>query len=204
MSYYPLYPDNTIQELLHTDYVTAATKAVLESRMAIGVPATTYLSAENFRLLTLLCQHLLALEEGTLAAQVAAGIDERLAADKSNGWRYGQMPGDRDAYNMALQALDETAQNSYKYPFAHLTSTQQLNLMQQLQKGEVSGERWIKVSPKLFFEELLSEATEIFYSHPYAQNEIGYVGLADAHGWKKIGLNEEESPELKPHTHPFP
>ena len=197
------YPNRTIETLLDTDYVTAATKAALEPRLATGVPAPAYFSADSFHLLTILCQRLLALEDGVLAARIAAGIDERLAADKSNGWRYRQMPGDRIAYDLALYALDETAKDTYQNRFADLPEAQQLLLMLQLQKGEVSGD-WKQVSPKLFWEELLCEATEIFYSYPYAQNEIGFVGMADGHGWKQIGISGQEDPEPQTHTHLHP
>lgn len=201
MSSNKLYPDNTIQALLHTEYVTAATKAALEPRLVTAGTVPAYFSAESFRLLTTLCRHLLAVEEEALAAYIAAGIDERLAANKSNGWRYRQMPGDRDAYDRALHALDETAQSSHQARFADLPAAQQLTLLQLLQKGKVSGEGWNGLSPALFFQELLCEATEFFYSHPYAQNEIGFVGMADTHGWKKLGLNEQENPEPQPYHH---
>ena len=38
----------------------------------------------------------------------------------------------------------------------------------------------------------LTECVEVFYSHPIACESIGYVGMADAQGWKRIGLNERE------------
>ncbi|MBW3634848.1 MAG: GMC family oxidoreductase [Armatimonadetes bacterium] len=56
-------------------------------------------------------------------------------------------------------------------------------------------------SPR-FFEELLAEATEHYYAHPLAQEEIGYAGFADAPGWKRIGLDERENREPAPQTEP--
>jgi hypothetical protein len=52
------------------------------------------------------------------------------------------------------------------------------------------------MSAKLFFEELLAETIEIFYSFPLVQQEIGYVGMADAKGWSNIGLNQTD--EIEP------
>jgi hypothetical protein len=49
-----------------------------------------------------------------------------------------------------------------------------------------------------FFEELLVLATETYYAHPLAQEEIGYAGMADAAGWQAIGLDEREAHEPAP------
>jgi gluconate 2-dehydrogenase gamma chain len=48
------------------------------------------------------------------------------------------------------------------------------------------------MSAPRFFEELLAEATECYYSHPVGADEIGFTGFADAHGWQRIGLNQLE------------
>jgi hypothetical protein len=45
---------------------------------------------------------------------------------------------------------------------------------------------------------MLAELTEYYYAHPLAQEEIGYVGMADAHGWTRLGLNELEPREPEP------
>ncbi|MBE7169944.1 MAG: gluconate 2-dehydrogenase subunit 3 family protein [Williamsia sp.] len=188
----------TTRQLLDSALVSTATKAVLEDRLQEKQTAPAFLDAASFRLLTILCRHLLAEEDGTRAARVAADIDARLAANKSNGWRYQQMPADRDAYALALKAMDETARSNYQHAFADLSTDKQLALLHQLQKGETGGEYWNKVSPLKFFEELLCEATELYYSYPYALEEIGFAGIADAQGWKEIGLPQEKEEDKQP------
>jgi gluconate 2-dehydrogenase gamma chain len=42
---------------------------------------------------------------------------------------------------------------------------------------------------------MLAELTENYYSHPWAQDEIGYVGYADLPSWVNIGLNEKDARE---------
>jgi hypothetical protein len=61
-----------------------------------------------------------------------------------------------------------------------------------VQRGDVEGGVWDTLPAQRFFEELLAEAVECYYSHPLAQEEIGYVGMADAHGWQAISLNRLE------------
>jgi hypothetical protein len=76
--------------------------------------------------------------------------------------------------------------------FIQLGRTEQTAVLKSLQEGTASGSVWQKMSAATFFEELLAEATEIFYAHPSAQEEIAYTGMADAFGWTKIGLNETD------------
>ena len=49
--------------------------------------------------------------------------------------------------------------------------------------GEAPGENWQEVLQDKFFEEMLAELAESYYAHPLAQEEIGYVGMADVPGW---------------------
>jgi len=51
---------------------------------------------------------------------------------------------------------------------------------------------WRTLPAARFFEELLAEVVETYYAHPLAQEEIGYAGMADAPGWRAIGLDERE------------
>jgi hypothetical protein len=64
-----------------------------------------------------------------------------------------------------------------------------------VQRNGAPGQTWKIVPAGRFFEELLAELTECYYSDPSAQEEIGYVGFADAHGWQALGLNELEAHE---------
>ena len=69
-------------------------------------------------------------------------------------------------------------------------------VLQLVQAGKAPGEAWQTLPAGRFFEELLAELTELYYAHPLAQEEIGYVGLADLPSWTKIGLNEKEDREV--------
>ncbi len=131
-------------------------------------------------------------------------IDKRLSGGQTNGWRYDTMPNDGDAFRLGLRGVDETAQTTYNQPFGTLTDAEQDNVLLSIQRGDEGlSEVWQQLPANRFFEELLAEVTEIYYAHPLAQEEIGYVGMADAvssnpPGWTKIGLNELETREPKP------
>ncbi|MBA2502481.1 MAG: GMC family oxidoreductase N-terminal domain-containing protein, partial [Pyrinomonadaceae bacterium] len=89
--------------------------------------------------------------------------------------------------------LDESARELYGSGFITLDADRQDEVLRLVQRGEVASQTWRTLSPIRFFEELLAEVTEIYYSHPLAQEEIGYVGMADARGWQNINLDNLET-----------
>ena len=67
----------------------------------------------------------------------------------------------------------------------------------------VRGGVWDTVPPVRWFEEMLAELVECYYSHPLAQEDIGYVGMADAPGWPALGLDVLDPREPRPLARPF-
>lgn len=189
------YTAGTVMALLQTDYVTPITKKVLEERMAYVGEAPSFFDAPAFELLSIVCDRLVAQDPEHRIMNIALFIDQRLTENTGDGWRYSNMPPDRDMYIKGLKGIEETSTLLFKTPFIQLSKDQQLELLQSLQQGAAEGAVWKEMPSKLFFEELLAEATEIFYSHPLVQEEMGYVGMADAKGWTKIGLNERDAIE---------
>jgi gluconate 2-dehydrogenase gamma chain len=191
------YRSSTVRNLLQTDLISAKTKEVLNNRLEEldekYEPA--FLNSSSFKTLQAICDRLIPQSNNRKYVDLASSIDRRLAEGKSDGWRYAFMPQDGECYKLALDAIDETSIGNYSRPFIELTQTQQNNLLLYVQQGKVSGNSWKKVSAHHFFQELLAELTEAYYSHPLGQEEIGYVGMADTHGWKAIGLNKLDQQE---------
>ena len=77
-----------------------------------------------------------------------------------------------------------------------LDATQQDAVLHTLAGGHPPGITWQTLDAGRFFEELLAELAATYYAHPLAQEEIGYVGMADLPAWTKIGLNEKEDREV--------
>jgi hypothetical protein len=126
---------------------------------------------------------------------LASAVDERLAQGKSDGWRYDALPPDRETYRLGLGGIEQIAQTLFQANFEQLAPTQQDAVIEALASGNPPGEAWQTLRADRFFEEMLAELTENYYSHPWAQDEIGYVGYADLPAWTKIGLNEKEPRE---------
>ncbi len=196
------YPAGTVRALLDTDLVTPATRAVLQARLDPdgSGSAPRFFADADFWTLTAALDRLLASPAAPTARDMALAIDARLAAGKSDGWRYSEMPPDGDAARLGLQGLNQAALSLYQNDFVSLTSAEQDAVLSAVQAGEAPGEIWRTLPGPHYFEDLLAEAVECFYSHPLAQEEIGYAGLADGRGWAKIKMGEREAWEPAANT----
>jgi hypothetical protein len=191
------YPPGTVRALLQTDQVTEPTRRVLTERLNTLPRQPTFFTAEEFALLVAICDRLIPQDEGLQRIDIADGIDKRLTEQKSDGWRYDVMPADGDAYKSGLKGMEESAQLLFEHSFVELSYEQQDEILMAVQNSKAPGKTWQAIPAGRFFEELLAETVENYYSHPLAQEEIGYVGMADVPGWQHIGLNQLENREPK-------
>jgi hypothetical protein len=191
------YPQGTVRSLLETRLVTDTTRRVLRERIAADIENEDYtpafFDAPMFATLRAVCARLIPQPERARKIDVAVCIDKRLACDMSDGWRYNTMPPDGEAYRLGLQALNASAQELQSVDFVRLDEASANQLLHLVRDNQAPGANWSALSPARFFEELLAEATESYYSHPLAQEEIGYAGMADADGWTRITLNDLEA-----------
>jgi gluconate 2-dehydrogenase gamma chain len=159
----------TSQELLPSDHVSDATRVALTKRLADTDSAATYeplfFAPETYLLLVAVAARIFPQPERPVPIPLATAVDRRLAEGLADGWRYDALPPDREAYRLGLGGIQQIAQSLFQIDFEQLSAEQQ---------------------------EMLAELTEIYYAHPWAQEEIGYTGYADLPGWTKIGLNEQE------------
>ena len=189
------YPTGTVRALLATDQVTEATRQALTERLTSAPQQPQFFSIPEFSLFQAICDRLILQNERTERIDIAGSIDKRLTQNKSDGWRYDVMPADGDAYKLGLAGVDETARLLYLQSFQQLSDELQDEVLKAIQRQEAPGETWQKLPADRFFEELLVEVANTYYSHPLAQEEIGYVGMADVPTWQRIGLNQLEDRE---------
>lgn len=209
----PAYPPGTVRALLDTDLVTPPTRAALRARLAEGGPggprAPRFFGDVELATLRAACARLVPQPErggpvevpngepgrGDPPVDLAAAIDARLAEGAGNGWRYATMPPDPHAYALGVRGLDEHARAVFGAPFARLDDARQDAVLGAVQRGAARGDAWHALPAATFFAELLADVTECYYSHPLAQEEIGYAGMADAPGWRAVGLGQLEPRE---------
>ena len=193
----PAYPSGTVRALLTTPHVSDATRSVLQARLDAPVTYEPQLLApDTFALLEAVAARLIPQpDRPDQPIALAPAIDQRLAEGRADGWRYDALPPDREAYRLGLGGIQEIAQAQFRQDFVALNAGQQDAVLQALAGGTPPGAAWETVDASRFFEELLAELTETYYAHPLAQEEIGYVGMADLPNWSKIGLNEKDERE---------
>lgn len=189
------YPPGTIRTLLASDHVSEKTRAVLTERLDQQPGTLQFFTADEAETLRYAIARLIPQPPSYEKIDVVSPIDQRLANNESDGWRYDVMPADQEAYRLGIAGFQETAQVLYDQPFDLLTGVQQDAVLTQVQAGTCPGETWQQLPPKRFFEELLAEAVSVYFSHPLAQDEIGYAGFADVPRWDRVGLNELEDRE---------
>ncbi len=177
-----------LRELLESDFVTDATRQVLDKRLNFDSNYTPqFFSADEFTTFKAVCETL-APSQAIPYDFVAQEIDQQLFKDKGNGWRYDEMPPDGETYKIALALFDETAQRLFTKDFAIITKQQRFEIVSQLRDKGTIGDSAIKLPPKFsvarLFEEIFADFAEIFYSHPLVLEEIDYIGFADARGFQ--------------------
>ena len=177
-----------LKALLRSDLVTAPTRDALLSRLEAKPTAPQFFEATDFALLEAISARLVPQDFVNLAAE----IDARLSQGESDGWRYDALPPDGDAYKLGLRGLEASAQAQFNSSFGELEPAQQDALLKSVQRGTIKGAIWETLPSGRFFEDLLAELTELYFSHPLVQEEMGYVGVADAHGWQRVGLNQHD------------
>lgn len=186
------YPPNTVRQLLETDQITAPTREVLRKRLRETEDyQPKFFDAPIYKLLCAVCLRLIPQN----SVDCAAFIDKNLSENKSGGWRYDRLPNIAETFKRGFGGIDETSNLKFGADFQLLNDVQRDEILTEIQNGAANGETWKTLSAELFFEELLAQTAAVYYAHPLAQEEIGYVGMADADGWTRIKLNELEARE---------
>lgn len=189
----PSYPPGTVRALLDTAVVTPQTRRALRARLdAEPCRSPAFFGEAEYADLDAVCARLIPQPERAHPIPLSLAIDARLAEGRGDGWRYDALPTDAEAYRYGLVGLNETAHILFGASFREVGGPEQDRILEAVQRAEAPGNMWRTLPAARFFEELLAEVVETYYAHPLAQEEIGYAGMADAPGWRAIGLDERE------------
>ena len=121
-------------------------------------------------------------------------LDERLYKNSLNGFRYEDMPPDREVYQRAIKAIEEMARERFHQSFADLTVHRQELLLKSIHDGkpDPANELWKEMPIHRFWPMLMEDSVTAYYSHPWAWDEIGFGGPAYPRGYMRLenGLPE--------------
>jgi hypothetical protein len=192
--YYPGY--HTLELASFWD---EATRKVVLARVH-EVPPIRFFSPGEARVLEAICARLVPQDDrdDEHRIPIVPHIDERLHQGKGDGYRYEQMPPDRDAYRLGIQAIDASAERLHGRPFPDVGSLEQDRLLESLHHGKplVAHPAWERMPSHRFFLLVLTDTVETYYAHPYAWDEIGYGGPAYPRGYMRLENGEPEPWEV--------
>lgn len=192
----PSYPPGSVRMLIESDHVTPTTRDALQARLRTPeVTRPRFFDAAAFETLSAVCDRLIPQPERPRPIDLVGTLDTRLAEGTGDGWRYAHMPPDADAHRLGLTGIEQAANGMFARSFAELGEAQADDVLRAVQHGAAAGAVWTALDPRRYFEELLAQVIDIYYAHPLGSEEIGYAGMADAHGWHRIGLDEQEPHE---------
>lgn len=111
-------------------------------------------------------------------------IDEKLFEDRRDGYRYEELPPQREAWRLGLAGIDEAARALFGgRAFAELEPLAQDAVLGRVARGDPPGETWARLPAGRFFASVLSATiVKLYYAHPLAWNEIGYSGPSSPRG----------------------
>ena len=186
----PRFPGfDVMSQQRHWDDVT---RELIIERIA-GPREHRFFSDHEFETAAALLACLLDLDEPT-ARHLAITIDGRMAADRTDGWRYDTMPRDEETWRRSLAGLDADAGGDF---FA-ASAERRHELVAGVQH---STDSWHGLAAGRLFDLWLRYACTAYYAQPSAWNEIGFAGPAYPRGFKNLGVDSREPFEVKD-SHP--
>nr|WKF60822.1 hypothetical protein HUO10_005344 [Paraburkholderia busanensis] len=179
------------------------TRSVIDERLATP-HEPRFFTAVEWLALTSLCACIVPQANAQPVVPVAALLDARLMRNAGDGYRDARLPPLRDAWRTGLAALDAESRARHALPFASLERSMQRELVERMQRGELSGTAWRDMPSKLFFSErVLHDVCGLYYSHPHAWSEIGFGGPANPRGYVRMYFDRRdpwEAVEAAPDT----
>lgn len=177
----------------------ATRDAVLERLYEVAAPR--FFSAEQLEVLAAVCARLLPQDDRDAEHRIALApqIDRRLADEKSDGYRYENMPPDGEAYVLGLSAIGEMSVAMFGRPFAQIALRDQDALLRSLHDGTplADHDAWHVMPVDRFFALILGDCAEMYYSHPWAWDEIGFGGPSYPRGYMRLEHGEPEPWEVR-------
>jgi len=184
------YPDyDVLEQAGHWD---EATRDVVLARVH-ELPPIRCFSADEVPTLRAFCDTVLA-QDAEPRIPVLEMVDAKLHARQFDGFRYAGMPDDAETWHVVAGGLDEAAGGS----FAHATAGARVDICGAFSRGELTGAAWQRVDVGIAWKVVLRTAMGVFYSHPWAWNEIGFGGPAYPRGYARLGIGMSESWEAEP------
>jgi gluconate 2-dehydrogenase gamma chain len=167
----PILSNSTLAER-----VSPVTRHVLEQR-AEPIVAPQYLSAELYATLQQVIAVILPQDAIGTSVDIAAAIDQRLAQDKSSGWRFADLPRDGEAYRVGLTIFAAMLAQTPMKQLDHMPQSAREGYLRCIANGDIDGHARFPLSKWLLL--VKTDTVKTWLSHPSAMQKIDYAGFAD-------------------------
>ena len=180
-------------------YWDEATRKVVLERVE-EVPPFRFFAGSEARLLTAICDRMLPQEDRDEEHRIpiAPFIDKRLHEGRIDGYRFEDMPPDREAYHLGLEGIEKIADHLYEVSFTDLSPADQERVLKTVHDGKPPAGHhiWVRMSVHRFWMLLLQDCLEVYYAHPWAWDEIGYGGPAYPRAYMRLEHGQPEPWEV--------
>jgi len=177
------YPGFDVLE--QADHWDEATRKVVLDRVH-NVPPIRFFDADEIPVLRTFCDTVLA-QDCEPRVPVLEMIDAKLHAGQHDGFRYAGMPPDGEVFKLVARGLGDE--------FVRAPREQRVATLTAMSKGELD---WDFLDPGKAWKVCMRIALGVFYSHPWAWNEIGFPGPAYPRGYSRLGIGLSETWEADP------
>lgn len=179
------YPDYNVLDKWSSPDWDDQTREVVRKRLE-EIPLTRFFTDDEARTLTAVAERVVPQPDRRPAEKIpiVAWIDEKLYDDKRDGYRYEEMPPQREAWRLGVKGINETAQALFNQKdFVALDAISKDVVLTHIARGDPPGDTWKLVPAARFFRDVLCiTIAKIYYAHPLAWNEIGYNGPSSPRG----------------------
>ena len=179
------YPDYDVLDKWSSPDWDDQTREVVRGRLE-EVPEIRFFTAAEARTLAAVAERIVPQPDRDEAEKIpiVPWIDKKLYEDERDGYRYEELPPQREAWRNGLAGIDETAQALFAgKTFVDLDALSQDVVLTHVARGDAPGATWKQLPAARFFKSVLSiTIVKIYYAHPAAWNEIGYGGPSSPRG----------------------
>jgi hypothetical protein len=183
------YPDYDVLEQAESwDELTR--KAVLDR--VENVPPFRFFTPPQVETLSAFCDVVLD-QTAEPRIPVLSFVDDKLYRSRLDGYRYAEMPDDRDTWRRVAAGLDEAARTGGAESYAAASSELQLAVADDFADGKLADGTWEQLNVKRAFSVVMRSVLAAFYAHPWAWNEIGFGGPAYPRGYARLGIGLSEA-----------
>ena len=186
------YPGYDVLDKRDTPSWDEPTRAVIAERLATP-SEPRFFNAAEWLAVNALCACIVPQANARPVVPLAALVDARMHGDSGDGYRDARLPPMREAWRTGLAALDADSRELHALPFANLGRSEQIALLEQMQRGELTGAAWRGMPAELFFSQrVLHDICGLYYAHPHAWSEIGFGGPANPRGYVRMYFDRRD------------